>query len=74
MRGKPYQQILIDHICKEMNPVTEARISYIPTTGGESDWRDLPNIVVRLRDGTFTKKLCVMPIGIKYILFQVISI
>lgn len=56
MRGKPYQSILTDHICKEMSPLVEARMSLIPTTSG-SDWRDLPNIVVRLSDGTFSKKL-----------------
>lgn len=39
-----------------MAPVVEARIAQIPTSVG-SDWRDLPNIVVRLSDGTFTKKL-----------------
>ncbi|KYQ51853.1 DNA (cytosine-5)-methyltransferase PliMCI [Trachymyrmex zeteki] len=56
MRGKPYQSRLTDHICKEMSPLVEARMSYIPTTNG-SDWRDLPNIVVQLSDGTYTKKL-----------------
>jgi len=58
MRGKPYRLILTDHICKEMSPLVEARISYIPTTYN-SDWRDLPNIVVRLSDGTYSKKLYV---------------
>lgn len=56
MRGKHYQPILRDHICKEMTPLVEARMSHIPTATG-SDWRDLPNIVVRLSDGTFSKKL-----------------
>ncbi|KYN05968.1 DNA (cytosine-5)-methyltransferase PliMCI [Cyphomyrmex costatus] len=56
MRGKPYRSILTDHICKEMSPLVEVRMSYIPTTNG-SDWRDLPNIVVLLSDGTYTKKL-----------------
>nr|ASM42030.1 DNMT1 [Pogonomyrmex barbatus] len=56
MRGKPYRSMLMDHICKEMSPLVAARMSYIPTTNG-SDWRDLPNIVVRLSDGTFSKKL-----------------
>ncbi|XP_071643809.1 DNA methyltransferase 1a [Temnothorax longispinosus] len=56
MRGKPYRSILIDHICKEMSPLVEARMSLIPTTIG-ADWRDLPNIVMRLSDGNFTKKL-----------------
>ncbi|XP_069697598.1 DNA (cytosine-5)-methyltransferase 1-like isoform X2 [Periplaneta americana] len=56
MRGNQYQPILRDHICKDMAPIIEARIANIPTACG-SDWRDLPNIVVRLSDGTFTKKL-----------------
>lgn len=58
MRGKPYRSILTDHVCKEMSLLVEARMSYIPTASG-SDWRDLPNIVVQLSDGTFTKKLYV---------------
>lgn len=56
MRGKQYQSILRDHICKEMSPLVEARMSHIPTATG-SDWRDLPNISVRLSDGSFTNKL-----------------
>jgi DNA (cytosine-5)-methyltransferase 1 len=49
-------EILFDHVCKEMAPIVEARISYIPGVPG-SDWRDLPNICVRLRDDTVTNKL-----------------
>lgn len=45
-----------DHICKEMAPLVEARMANIPSCSG-SDWRDLPNIVVRLSDGTSTSKL-----------------
>ncbi|KAL0106555.1 hypothetical protein PUN28_016331 [Cardiocondyla obscurior] len=56
MRSKSCRSILTDHICKEMSPLIDARMSYIPTTSG-SDWRDLPNIVVRLSDGSFTNKL-----------------
>ncbi|XP_011350631.1 DNA (cytosine-5)-methyltransferase 1 isoform X1 [Ooceraea biroi] len=56
MRDKQYQSILKDHICKEMTPLVEARMAHIPTATG-SDWRDLPNISVRLSDGTFSKKL-----------------
>ncbi|XP_025996917.1 DNA (cytosine-5)-methyltransferase PliMCI isoform X2 [Solenopsis invicta] len=56
MRGKSYRSILMDHMCKGMSSLVEARMSYIPTTIG-SDWRDLPNIVVKLSDGTFSKKL-----------------
>ncbi|XP_067952062.1 DNA (cytosine-5)-methyltransferase PliMCI-like [Watersipora subatra] len=50
------QEKLIDHVCKEMNPLVAARMSYIPTLPG-SDWRLLPNIEVRLSDGTKTKLL-----------------
>ena len=42
---------LYDHICKEMSALVEARMHFIPLAPG-SDWRDLPNIVVKLRDGT----------------------
>lgn len=37
-----------------MTPLVEARIAHIPIGG---DWRDLPNIVVKLSDGTYTNKL-----------------
>jgi len=63
MRDKQYQSILRDHICKEMAPLVEARMAHIPSATG-SDWRDLPNIAVRLSDGTFSKKLYV-----QYILY-----
>ncbi|XP_061936653.1 DNA (cytosine-5)-methyltransferase PliMCI-like isoform X1 [Apis cerana] len=56
MRGKQYQPLLRDHICKEMTPLVEARMAHIPIASG-SDWRDLPNIAVRLSDGTYCKKL-----------------
>ncbi|KAJ7334454.1 DNA (cytosine-5)-methyltransferase 1 [Desmophyllum pertusum] len=39
-----------------MNPIVAVRMRYIPTAPG-SDWRDLPNSIVRLSDGTYTKKL-----------------
>jgi DNA (cytosine-5)-methyltransferase 1 len=39
-----------------MSPLVEARMELIPTEPG-SDWRDLPNIVVKLNDGTYTDKL-----------------
>ncbi|XP_033220801.1 DNA (cytosine-5)-methyltransferase PliMCI-like [Belonocnema kinseyi] len=50
------QRVLKDHICKMMAPLVEARMELVPTESG-SDWRDLPNIVVRLSDGTYCKKL-----------------
>lgn len=56
MRIRCDSNMLKDHICKEMAPIVEARMTYIPLSPG-SDWRDLPNIVVRLKDGTFTNKL-----------------
>ena len=56
MRSMHNQQVLRDHICKEMSPLVEARMRHIPLKPG-SDWRELPNIVVTLRDGSSTKKL-----------------
>nr|ALB00263.1 DNA (cytosine-5)-methyltransferase [Tigriopus japonicus] len=47
---------LRDHICKKLVPVVEARMTYIPTEPG-ADWRCLPNIVIKLKDGTFCEKL-----------------
>ncbi|XP_006875222.1 PREDICTED: DNA (cytosine-5)-methyltransferase 1 [Chrysochloris asiatica] len=57
LRGTQYQPILRDHICKDMSALVAARMRHIPLAPG-SDWRDLPNIEVRLSDGTMTKKLC----------------
>ncbi len=56
IRGNQLQPILCDHICKEMNPITLARMQHIPKAAG-SDWRDLPNIEVRLSDGSTSKLL-----------------
>lgn len=56
LRGFTYEPILRDHICKEMSPLVETRMKYIPLTPG-SDWRDLPNVVVRLSDGIYTNLL-----------------
>ena len=56
IRGKQLQPILCDHICKEMNPLVAARMRLIPIGPG-ADWRDLPNIEVRLSDGSYAKKL-----------------
>ena len=47
---------LHDHICKDMSPLVEARMHFIPQAPG-SDWRDLPNVVMKLRDGTSTALL-----------------
>ena len=48
--------LLLDHMCKPLSQLVEARMKHIPTAPG-SDWRLLPNISVRLGDGTWTKKL-----------------
>ncbi|CAK1580129.1 unnamed protein product [Parnassius mnemosyne] len=56
VRSKDESAKLRDHICKNMAPLIQARISRIPMTPG-SDWRDLPNISVTLSDGTKCKVL-----------------
>lgn len=56
IRGSDENGIVKDHICKEMSAVVEARMTQIPTYPG-ADWRDLPNISVKLSDGTFCKVL-----------------
>ncbi|XP_006821782.2 DNA (cytosine-5)-methyltransferase 1 [Saccoglossus kowalevskii] len=56
IRGSQHQPILRDHICKEMSALVEGRMRHIPLAPG-SDWRDLPNIAVRLSDGNTCKKL-----------------
>lgn len=40
----------------ELSPLEQARLDHIPKLPG-ANWRDLPDIVVRLRDGTYTEKL-----------------
>jgi DNA (cytosine-5)-methyltransferase 1 len=45
-----------DHICRELSPIEEARISRIPRQPG-ADWRDLPNISVLLSNGKYAAKL-----------------
>ena len=56
MRGQQLQPILVDHICKEMNPLVAARMRLVPIAPG-ADWRDLPNVEVRLVDGNWARKL-----------------
>ncbi|XP_053609291.1 DNA (cytosine-5)-methyltransferase 1-like [Plodia interpunctella] len=56
IRSRDENAKLRDHICKNMAPLIQARISRVPTTSG-SDWRDLPNISVTLSDGTKCKVL-----------------
>ena len=55
MRDPDAKQVK-DHMVKKYNPLVEKRFELIPITSG-SDWRDLPNDVVRLSDGTFSKVL-----------------
>ncbi|KAK3733077.1 hypothetical protein QZH41_008420, partial [Actinostola sp. cb2023] len=55
IRGNQHQPVLRDHICKEMSALVAARMRHIPLAPG-SDWRDLPNIEVRLPDSA-SKKL-----------------
>ncbi|KAL5240708.1 hypothetical protein ACI65C_008118 [Semiaphis heraclei] len=50
------ESILSDHICKEMSSLVQARMALIPVGEG-SDWRDLPNIIVKLPEGIETNKL-----------------
>jgi len=47
---------LKDHITKKMAPLIEARMELIPTLPG-SDWRDLPNKAMKLKDGSMCKDL-----------------
>ena len=47
---------LLDHVTKKQSPLIDARMELIPKAPG-SDWRDLPNIVMTLSDGSMTKKL-----------------
>eukprot|EP00057_Strongylocentrotus_purpuratus_P012708 XP_011667182.1 PREDICTED: DNA (cytosine-5)-methyltransferase PliMCI isoform X1 [Strongylocentrotus purpuratus] len=56
IRGNQYQPILRDHMCKDMSALVAARMKHIPLAPG-SDWRDLPNIPVPLKDGTTCRKL-----------------
>uniref|UniRef100_F6XUV4 DNA (cytosine-5)-methyltransferase 1 n=1 Tax=Ciona intestinalis TaxID=7719 RepID=F6XUV4_CIOIN len=56
MRGKDYQGVVRDHICKDMSPLVAARMALIPLIPG-SDWRDLPNKPHKLSDGTTAKVL-----------------
>ena len=48
--------VLRAHVTKPMSALVEARFRLIPTAPG-SDWRDLPNKVMVLKDGSSTRKL-----------------
>ena len=56
MRRDAQSQVLRDHICKDMNALVLERMRHIPTAPG-SDWRDLPNISVKLNSGDYAKVL-----------------
>lgn len=56
LRKFKYMPTITDHICKEMSPLVYARICHIPKAPG-SDWRDLPNMEVKLKDGTVVTPL-----------------
>lgn len=45
-----------NHVTKKKNPLVQARIEHIPTYP-YADWRDLPNIPMKLSDGTTSEKL-----------------
>ena len=51
-----HEPLLLDHICKDLGALVEARMAHIPISAG-SDWRDLPNIEIKLSDGVTTNKL-----------------
>jgi len=50
-----------------MSALVHARMQYIPLAPG-SDWRELPNLEVRLSDGNKTKKLYVDFIAMLFLL------
>ncbi|XP_026685321.1 DNA (cytosine-5)-methyltransferase 1-like [Diaphorina citri] len=52
------RELLQDHICKILSPLMEMRIRLIPSFPN-ADWRDLPNICVKLPRGqhSYTEKL-----------------
>ena len=54
--GQGTLPILYDHVTKNFSPLISERIRRIPLEPG-SDWRDLPNVVCELSDGTYSEKL-----------------
>lgn len=50
------QIVVSSLVLQDMSALVAARMRHIPLAPG-SDWRDLPNIEVRLTDGTNTRKL-----------------
>ena len=49
-------QVTFDHVTRKVPDLTQARMALIPHRPG-SDWRDLPNIVTKLSDGSYSQKL-----------------
>ncbi|CAN7989273.1 unnamed protein product, partial [Ixodes hexagonus] len=47
---------LQDHVPKKLSPLMQARVDHIPKVPG-ANWRSLPNIKLRLRNGKYTRKL-----------------
>jgi len=45
-------KVLNDHYCRVVTALNQARIEHIPRTPG-SDWRDLPNKRMMLKDGSY---------------------
>lgn len=50
------EPIVFNHVCKDLGPLVESRITQIPVAVG-SDWRNLPNIEMQLKDGSYARKL-----------------
>ncbi|XP_001607336.1 DNA (cytosine-5)-methyltransferase 1 [Nasonia vitripennis] len=56
MRLNMLEPTVFNHVCKDLGPLVECRISQIPLAVG-SDWRNLPNIEMQLKDESYAKKL-----------------
>lgn len=47
----------MDHEPRKLSLINQARVNAIPADSPGADWRDLPDDVVRLADGSLTKRL-----------------
>ncbi len=56
-RSSSEVQETLDHVVKEVGLLMQARISEIPVDIPGADWRNLPNKVVALKDGSSTRLL-----------------
>lgn len=52
----------MDHAPRHLTPVNQARVLAIHPDSAGADWRDLPNDVVLMVDGTYTKRLVYDPV------------